>query len=445
MLTRLSALSRDGANTPWYRSLNGAWKFHYAPNPDTLPAGFQADDFDASGWDEIAVPGNWMLQGYDKPIYCNVKMPIPNTPPFVPQEDNPTGLYRREFDLPGDWQGRRVILSFGGVELAFYVWVNGQKVGFSKDSRLPAEFEITEYVRPGKNSLVTEVIRWSDGSFLEDQDHWRMAGMYREVMLYALPQIYLADVFAQPALNADLKDGSLTVVAKIGGAPEQANGYRVEMQLFDADGKAVFADPVSAEYEFSNWDVAKVTLSQPVTAPKLWSHETPVLYTLVVTLRNPEGEVVQAYAHRVGFRKVEIRNRELLINGKAVLIKGVNRHEHDDKRGKALTMEMMLADILLMKTFNINAVRTCHYPNDERWYDLCDEYGIYVWDEANIETHSVYNRLCNEPEWRAAFLERGARMVERDKNHASVITWSLGNEFGVRPEPRCHRRLDPRL
>lgn len=428
-----SALTRDGASTPWYRSLNGTWKFYYALNPGALPPGFQEEEFDASAWDAIAVPGNWMMQGYDKPIYCNVKMPIPNTPPFVPQDDNPTGLYRRDFDLPAGWQDRRVILSFGGVESAFYVWVNGQKVGFSKDSRLPAEFEITEFIRPGKNTVVTEVIRWSDGSFLEDQDHWRMAGMYREVMLYSLPQIFLADVFAQPALDADLKDGSLAVIARLGGDVEQANSYRVEMQLFDVDGGAVFTDPVSGEYHFTAWDVARVTLSQAVKMPRKWSHETPYLYTLVVTLVNPAGEVVQVYSHRIGFRKVEIANRELLVNGRPVLIKGVNRHEHDDQRGKALTMESMLADILLMKRFNINAVRTCHYPNDERWYDLCDEYGIYVWDEANIETHSVYNRLCQEPEWRNAFIERGARMVERDKNHPSIITWSLGNESGYGP------------
>ncbi len=428
-----SALSRDPQRTPWYRSLNGDWKFYYAPNPASLPEGFYTSDYDVSTWDEIAVPGNWMMQGYDKPIYCNVKMPIPNTPPFVPQEDNPTGLYRREFDLPVNWQGRRIILSFGGVESAFYVWVNGQKVGFSKDLRLPAEFEISDYVHPGKNVVVTEVIRWSDGSFLEDQDHWRFAGMFREVMLYSLPNIYLADVFAKPTLDSQYTDGILTVDVRLGGVIEQAEGCRVEMQLFDAAGQPVFPAYIGDDYHFTMWEPARVTLTQPVTAPQQWSHETPYLYTLVVLLRDAQGQAVQYYSHRIGFRKVEIKNRELLVNGKAVLIKGVNRHEHEDQRGKALTMESMLADIRLMKTHNINAVRTCHYPNDERWYDLCDAYGIYVWDEANIETHSVYNKLCNEAEWRAAFLERGVRMVERDKNHASVITWSLGNELGYGP------------
>lgn len=427
------ALSLDKQQTPWYLDLNGSWKFYLAPNPDSLPGGFSADDYDASDWDEIAVPGCWMMQGYDKPIYCNVKMPIPNTPPFVPKDDNPTGIYRREFELPESWAGRRVILHFGGVESAFYVWVNGEKVGFSKDSRLPAEFDVTGYVRQGVNTVVTEVIRWSDGSFLEDQDHWRMGGMYRDVMLYALPEIHIADVFAKPELDGDYRDGTMKAVVRLGGDTAQADGYKIEMQLFDAEGQPVFLEYVSAEFHFAPWTMSEVTLTRPVNAPKKWTHETPYLYTLVVVLRNPQGESVQYYSHRVGFRKVEIKNRELLINGKAVKIKGVNRHEHDDKLGKVTTMEMMLADILLMKAHNINAVRTCHYPDDERWYDLCDAYGIYVWDEANIETHSVYNRLCHDPEWRTAFVERGARMVERDKNHASVVAWSLGNESGYGP------------
>ena len=428
-----SARSRDPERSPWVMSLDGSWKFHLAPNPDTLPDGFSEETFDTAAWDEITVPGNWTMQGYDKPIYCNVQMPIPNTPPFVPQDDNPTGLYRRVFNLPEDWQERRVILSFGGVESAFYVWVNGEMVGFSKDSRLPAAFDISAFVRPGENTVVTQVMRWSDGSFLEDQDHWRMAGMYRTVMLYALPQIYLADIFAKPELDAQYIQGSLNVAVRLGGDVAQADGSIVEMQLFDASGQAMFNDYESGTFFFSEYQPAEVRLSKNAGVPYKWTHETPYLYTLVVRLRDPNGTVTQVSAQRIGFRKIEVKNRELLINGRAVLIKGVNRHEHDDRLGKVCTEEMMLADIRLMKAYNINAVRTSHYPNDERWYDLCDEYGIYVWDEANIETHSVYNRLVNEPEWRSAFLERGARMVERDKNHPSVIVWSLGNESGYGP------------
>ena len=425
-----AALSRDPRRSPWVLDLDGRWRFHLAPNPQTLPADFYARDFDASGWDELEVPGNWTMQGYDKPVYCNVQMPIPNTPPFVPEDDNPTGLYRRAFDLPAEWAGRRVILRFEGVDSAFYVWVNGQVVGFSKDSRLPAEFDITDCVQAGTNTVATEVIRWSDGSYLEDQDMWRLPGLFRSVRVYSLPDVYLADVFAQPTLDAALQDGQLTVVARLGGALGKSDGYRVEMQLFDAAGVPVFERYVGETYHPSDYRPPHVTVRQPVRAPHHWSHETPALYTLVVVLRDAGGRPVQHTAHRVGFRRVEVRGRELLINGRAVLIRGVNRHEHDDRRGKALTLESMLADIRLMKQHNFNAVRTSHYPNDERWYDLCDEYGLYVWDEANLETHALYNRLCHDPEWRPAFLERGARMGERDKNHPSVVVWSLGNESG---------------
>lgn len=427
-----AARRRDPQPSPWELSLDGAWQFHLAPNPVTLPAGFSGEAFDASGWDAIEVPGHWMLQGYDKPIYCNIKMPIPNTPPGVPAEDNPTGLYRRTFDLPAAWAGRRVVLAFGGVESAFYVWVNGALVGFSTDSRLPAEFDVTEFVRPGGNTVVTQVIRWSDGSFVEDQDHWRLAGVYRSVRLYALPAVHLADVFAQPTLTPDLRAGRLTVVARVRGPQAGAEGCAVTAQLYDAAGEPVWPEPLRAAYQPVDDDPPQVTLSQAVAAPKVWSHETPYLYTLVVTL-HAAGQDAHITAHRVGFRRVEIRGRELLINNRPVLIRGVNRHEHDERRGKALTLESMLADIHLMKQHNINAVRTSHYPNDERWYDLCDEYGLYVWDEANIETHSLYNRLCHDPEWRNTWLERGARMVERDKNHASVVVWSLGNEAGYGP------------
>ncbi|MBN2501361.1 MAG: DUF4981 domain-containing protein [Anaerolineales bacterium] len=430
---QVAALGRDQNKSPWFKSLNGTWHFTLVDNPDATPEGFWQADYDVSGWGSVEVPGNWMMQGYDKPIYTNVQMPIPNTPPFVPKDDNPTGLYQREFDLPADWVGRQVRICFEGVESAFYLWVDGEKVGYSQGSRLPAEFDITEYVRPGLNVVTAEVIRWSDGSFVEDQDHWRMAGIYRDVYLYALPEVFLQDVFVKPRLDAEYKDGKLDVAVRVGGPDDKVSGYRVGMQLFDAEQQPVFADYVFGEVAFDEMELTQVKLSQPVAAPQKWSHETPYLYTCVVVLQDADGNDVQYFSARVGFRKVEIKNRQFLVNGKAVLIKGADRHEHEDKRGKAVTMESMLADILLMKRFNMNAVRTSHYPNDRRWYDLCNEYGIYVWDEANIEAHSLYRRLCHEPEWRSAFLERGVRMVERDKNHPSVLVWSLGNETGYGP------------
>lgn len=424
------ARTRQPLNSPWVRLLDGEWRFHLAANPFNLPGGFEQPAFDDAGWDTIQVPGNWMMQGYDKPIYCNIQMPIPLNPPFVPHDDNPTGLYRRNFEIPTAWGDRRVILRFDGVESAFYVWVNGQKVGFSKDSRLPAEFDITALVQPGLNQLAVQVIRWSDGSYLEDQDHWRMAGIYRSVWLYSLPLLHLWDVFARPLVGADYRSAVLEVDALLGGDWEQADGARVEMQLFDPHGHAVFPAYQSVEFHAAADRQPMVCLSQSVDNPLLWSAETPYLYTLLVRLVERDGQPLQYFSCRLGFRRVEVRDRQFLINGRAVRIRGVNRHEHDPHHGKTLSLESMIEDIRLMKQANINAVRTSHYPNDERWYDLCDEYGLYVWDEANIEAHALYNRLCHDPDWRAAFLERGACMVERDKNHPSVVVWSLGNETG---------------
>ena len=431
-----SALQRETAS-PWLQNLNGDWDFTLVANPEMVPEGFWTQEHDISDWDSISVPSNWTMQGFDKPIYTNVKMPIPNTPPFVPQEDNPTGLYRRTFEVPANWDGRKIILHFGGVESAFYLWVNGQKVGYSQGSRTPAEFDITEFVQPGENLIAAQVIRWSDGSFLEDQDHWRMAGIYRDVTLYALPEIHLWDVFAKPVLDAEYQDAKLAVVAKLGGVEEGLNaekaaGYRVEMQLFDADLQPVF-EPVSGDVAPNHNEVTQVNLEQKVEAPKKWDHENPYLYTLIVWLKDKDGSPIQYYSHRIGFRKVEIKNRELLVNGKMVYIKGANRHDHHDKHGKYVPYEDMLADVLVMKTHNFNAVRTSHYPNDPAFYDICDEYGLYVWDETNLETHSVYNLLTNQTEWLNAFIERGVRMVERDKNHPSIIVWSLGNESGYGP------------
>jgi len=428
-----SAINRDSASSPWLVSLNGDWTFTLVANPTSVPDGFWNPMFDTRDWDTISVPSNWAMQGFDKPIYTNVQMPIPNTPPFVPKDDNPTGLYRRSFLIPSDWEGRKTVISFGGVESAFYLWVNGQKVGYSQDSRLPAEFDISDYVQTGENLIATQVIRWSDGSFLEDQDHWRMAGIYRDVTIYSLPEVHLWDVFAKPVLDNEYQDATLTVIAKIGGDDQVAEGYRVEMQLFDAKMKPVFDEVAGRDVILDINEVLKVNLKEKIETPHKWNHEDPYLYTLVVALKNKVGIPVQYYSHRIGFRKVEIENRELLVNGKMVYIKGVNRHDHHDRHGKYVPYEDMLADVLVMKQHNLNAVRTSHYPNDPRFYDLCDEYGLYVWDEANLETHSVYNLLCHKSEWLNAFLERGVRMVERDKNHPSILIWSLGNESGYGP------------
>ncbi len=428
-----AALAASPHGSPYVRRLNGPWRFLYLASPLAAPEGFAQPGFDASGWDEIEVPGNWTMQGYDKPIYTNVKMPFTHQPPAVPK-DNPTGLYRRTFTLPPEWQDRQVSVCFDGVESAFYVWLNGVRVGYSQDSRLPAEFDLTPYLHSGENTLAVMVIRWSDGSYLEDQDHWWMAGIYRDVSLVAAPKVHVWDVFARAELDAEYRDATLKVRARVRGYDQASpEGYLVEAMLVDPEGRPVFAKPLAQTVRVFDMEATQVNFTQKVNNPRQWTAETPVLYTLVVTLKDPAGRSIEAQRCRVGFRKIEVRDRQLLVNGQPVLIYGVNRHEHDDRRGKAVTVESMLADIHLLKRFNFNAVRTSHYPNDPRWYDLCDEYGLYVIDEANIECHAFYNRLPHEPEWFNALMERFTRMVERDKNHPCIILWSLGNESGYGP------------
>lgn len=431
---REAALAGRPKESPFVELLNGEWQFLYAPNPGAVPQDAFAANADTSAWDTIVVPGNWTMQGYDKPIYTNVKMPIPADPPRVPVEDNPTGIYRRTFVIPEAWAGRQVWACFDGVESAFYLWVNGQQVGYSQGSRLPAEFDVTPYVRAGENTIAAMVIRWSDGSYLEDQDHWWMAGIYRDVYLYATPKVHVGDVFARTDLDADYADAVLRVRARIeahDGA--DAANHRVEMQLYDADGTAVPGTAVGGDVEVRPYRVTGVDLEAKVVAPHKWSAETPYLYTLVLALVDAEGETIEAVRQRIGFRAVEARGREFLVNGQPVLFYGVDRHDHHDRLGKTVPLEDMVTEIELMKRFNINAVRTSHYPNDSRWLDLCDEYGIYVIDEANIECHALYNRLAHESVWTHAFVERGKRMVERDKNHPCVVMWSLGNESGYGP------------
>lgn len=419
--------------SPYHLSLNGSWLFKLVHQPileesPATSANFHCLDYDASNWAKIPVPSNWTCEGYDKPIYTNHQMPIPTNPPYVPEE-NPTGLYRHSFTLPAGWAGRRVVICFEGVESAFYLWVNGQKVGFSKDSRLPAEFDLTAYVQPGENHLAVMVIRWSDASYVEDQDHWWQAGIYRDVYLYSTPAVYLADFFVQTKLDEQYQDATLQTVVQLGGQWGELDKHQVQLQLFDPAGQAVF-DPVTQTYTANLLKMPKLTFSQAVSRPSKWSSESPTLYTLLIQLFNPAGELLQIASCRVGFRQVEIKGREILINGRAVIFKGANRHEHDDTHGKTISEELMLKDIKLLKQFNFNAVRNSHYPMHPRWYELCDEYGLYLIDEANIECHGVYHRLAHDPVWLHCFMERGSRMVERTKNHPSVIIWSLGNESG---------------
>jgi beta-galactosidase len=432
-----TALTCDRTASPYVQSLNGNWKFHLAPSPGRVPDGFFREDFDVSGWDEITVPGNWQLQGFaDKPIYTNVHYPFPRHPPLVP-EQNPTGCYRTTFTLNSNWQGRDVLLLFESVDSAFYLWVNGQEVGYSQGSRLPAEFDITPYLRTGKNTLAAQVMRYCDGSYLEDQDMWLMSGIQRDVVLYSKPKICLLDFTVRTEFDDQYDDATLKIEAFITRVPGMA-AYSVEAMLYDADGAPVFAEHVAAAVSDrtpyrAETKTACAMIEQRVTAPHKWTAETPYLYRLVLTLKDPDGQPVDFESCRVGFRQVKVKDGVVLLNGKRLIVRGVNRHEHHPQRGRAVTDADMIRDIKLMKQLNFNAVRTSHYPNHPRWYDLCDEYGLFVIDEANIESHGVHGELSHDPTWAHAYMERATRLVLRDKNHPCVLFWSLGNESGTGP------------
>ena len=455
-----TALKGTREASPYHHSLNGNWKFHWSPKPADRPVDFYTLDFDDRGWDELPVPGSWQVHGYGIPIYTNHNSPFnayrggttiysdnfiqnaPDPPPFIPHDNNPVGSYRTEFEVPADWTGRQVFIHFDGVKSAFYLWVNGQKVGYSQGSRLPAEFNLTPYLKPGSNVLAVEVYRWCDGSYLENQDTWRLSGIYRDVYLFATPQVHIADFFVRTDLDDLYRDATLTVRPKLVNYSGQSlAGWSVQAQLYDIRQKPLFKRPLAVDaltvldawYADPRSDVRPDLLKGEVKNPLKWSAETPNLYTIVITLVDDRGRVVEVESERIGFREVEIRDERLLVNGKPVLLYGVNRHEHHTDRGDAVPVEKMLQDILLMKQHNINAVRTSHYPNDPKWYDLCDEYGIYLIDEANLETHGVAGYIANDPRWHSAIVDRGVRLVERDKNHPSVIFWSLGNESGWGP------------
>jgi beta-galactosidase len=454
-------------DAPWRLLLDGSWRFRLLDNPheDQAAAGESPEwtrpGYNAEAWNSIAVPGTWTLQGYDKPHYTNVQMPFQGTPPRAPKE-NPTGLYRTVFTVPPAWALRRIVLHIGSAESCSLVYVNGRFVGAGKDTRLPSEYDITAFLSLGENILCLKVIRYSDASYVEDQDQWWFGGLHRQVYLYATRDCYLKDIKAVPGtIHEGPKgpEGRIELSVTLGGKlPEglSTGNEGVDTEADDAPFRITYAlypfslphnrdEALRIARELSPLVVGETLLScnyrlnsngtnveLVLPYPKLWSHEKPYLYVLGVSLFR-EGEHLESTAFCTAFRTVRVENRELRINGKALYIKGVNRHEHDEKRGKTLSVEAMMRDIVLLKQHNFNAVRTCHYPNDERWYDLCDRYGIYLVDEANIENHCFYNQLSVDTAWTYAYTSRVQRMVERDKNHPSIIIWSLGNESGDGP------------
>ena len=428
-------------------SLNGKWKFNWVAKPEERPGDFYKSDFDVSAWEDIVVPGNWQMQGFGLPVYTNIKYPFERDQPKVssepPQEytsyklRNPVGSYKREFNIPKEWDGKEVFIRFDGVKSAFYLWVNGKKVGYSQGSMTPATFNITNYANVGTNSLAVEVYRWSDGSYLECQDMWRLSGIYRDVTLTAKNKAYIRDFKITTDFDLNYQDAQLTIDVKVKNASaEMAKGISVWATVFDSNTNIIQGSngPLNAQLsDISSKGESETSLKMLVTKPLQWSAETPNLYTVLLQLKDSNGNIIENIPWKFGFKEVEIDGALFKINGKLVKLKGVNRHEHHPRTGRYVDTGTMLADIQLLKQCNINFVRTSHYPNCPEWYKLCDEYGIYLMDEANQESHgyNIGNKILGDnPEWEKAHVDRAVSMAERDKNHASIIIWSLGNEGG---------------
>ena len=411
--------------------LNGNWKFYYSMNPDHRPVNFFEQDYPCAGWGDITVPGHIQLQGYGQPQYVNTMYPWDGhhelRPPEIPTYHNPVGSYVKYFNVPAAMENRPVYISFQGVESAFYVWLNGEFVGYSEDSFTPAEFDLTPYLIDGENKLAVEVYQRSTGSWLEDQDFWRFSGIFRDVYLYTVPEIHVSDLHARPELDSTFTKGTLSVDLKLQGKPAS----KISAELVDANGTLVKTS------EAENVD-GKWSINLAVEEPSLWSAESPYLYKLFIQIYNESGRLVEVAAQKIGFRRFELVNKIMHINGERIVFKGVNRHEFNPRHGRAITKEDMLWDIKTLKQHNINAVRTSHYPNQSYWYELCDEYGVYVIDEMNLETHGSWQKMGavepswnipgNRPEWEPIVMDRAISMVERDKNHPSILIWSCGNE-----------------
>jgi beta-galactosidase len=432
------ALTDDLKRSAFYQSLNGSWKFSYTDHFNNRPLNFYQPDLNDANWSTLPVPSNWELHGFGLPIYTNIVYPFPRNPPFV-GNDVPVGTYRKEFTVPESWNGKEVLLHFGSITGCAFVYVNGKKAGISKASKTAAEFNISKYLQKGKNHLAVQVFRWHDGSYLEDQDFWRLSGIERDVFIYAVPSLSIWDFDLKTDLDASYKNGLFN--ADIVLRKFRNNSIKdaiVAIELQDQSGTVVYSE--KKKMQAAEDTLQTVSFKRKISQPKKWSAETPDLYNCIISLQDASGKIIHTTAVKVGFRKVEIKNAQLLVNGKKIMVHGVNRHEHDELLGHVPTKELMIRDIQLMKQYNINAVRTAHYPNDPLWLKLCDEYGLYVVDEANVEIHgmgvSTNANLDTSihpaylPEWAPAIMDRIQRMVERDKNHASVIIWSMGNECG---------------
>jgi beta-galactosidase len=440
--TQQDVINDDYTRSPYYQSLNGSWRFVYTDKHADRIKDFYRVDLNTTGWNNITVPSNWELKGFGIPIYTNITYPYPKNAPFI-GENNPVGTYRKEFTLPEKWSSKEILLHFGSISGCAFVYVNGQKVGMTKAAKTAAEFNITKFLKKGKNLLAVQVFRWHDGSYLEDQDFWRLSGIERDVFLLASPKLTVWDFFLKADLDEQYKNGLFNAAVDLRQFSDNLVSTGVlTVDLIDKNGKKVFTQ--RKDYSLGKDSMQTIQFGGVLENPFKWSAETPELYDCVITNANGKGVLTITHTGaKIGFRKVEIKDAQLLINGMATTVRGVNRHEHDDVEGHVPLRETMMKDIRLMKQFNINAVRCSHYPNDPLWYKLCDKYGLYVVDEANIETHAMGAEFQSRfdkakhpaylPEWAPAHMDREIRMVERDKNHASIIIWSMGNECGNGP------------
>lgn len=440
--SRELALSGDVRQSRYHLSLDGDWRLKLSPTPEARAIGFERPDYDVSNWSSFRVPGILQASGHGEPVFVGSGYPFPRNQPLIDHSLNEVASLRRDFDVPPHFEGRRLMLTIGAAGAAYYLWVNGQRIGYSEDSKLPTEFDVTAATRPGRNVVAIELYRYADGSYLEDQDFWRVNGIERGISLYAAPATHMRDIDIRAGLTNGYRDGTLALNVDVAGT---ARG-RVRTTLLDGQRELLSRTTKVG---------APVSATLPGIRP--WSAETPNLYTLLVELLDAKGELIEATRHRIGFRSVEVAEGEVRVNGRRITIRGVNRHEHDPKTFHIVSEETMRRDIELMKRANVNAVRLSHYPNDPKWYDLADEYGLYLMDEANVESHGYLSLakqtddptqgLGFKPEWQAAHVDRVQRMVERDKNHPSIIFWSLGNETGVGPNfeaaAKWVRRRDP--
>lgn len=432
------AMAGERESSPYFLLLNGSWRFRYFESPSAVPDECEGDDYADDRWDLLPVPSNWQMHGYGIPHYSSCPYPFPIDPPHVPA-NNPVGCYRIAFVVPEGWEGRNVRLLFEGVDSAFHVWVNGCFAGYGQGSHNTSEFDVTDALRPGSNLLAVRVYQWSDGSYLESQDKWRLSGIFRDVYLLSLPAVTVLDAFVKTSWRPDGETAELDVSLQVANlSRDKARGGRIEAFLVDPEGNVALAADWPLAALLLPGESRELRLREPVASARPWTAETPNLYVLLLKVMDEEGRVAEVKRIAVGFRDIRIEEGRLLVNGRPIIVKGVNRNEFDARLGYVTTKESMLEDILLMKRHQINAVRLSHYPNDPRWLDLCDRFGLYVIDETDLETHGFHfvgdeGYLAHQPAWREAFVQRARRLVERDKNHPSVIVWSLGNESGYGP------------